>query len=225
MKYYAQLSFVLCLIITPFSLAAQDVVHYNNPQVLDFAERRCYHLEMDRERLVFEDGSVVHNCIDYTRKAAYSLPAEDFANRTNLQAYLVCDTLTALPGNAEYIQSEDIAAETEHLFQHLDIQSFASSLRPQLEDERTLEDLASIWQTAVEGGSITLQAPDWRFELRLVAVLSEAANDQKQWLLWLLDEAKDGTYRDYAVLLARPGETDDRLIARRLPDRLQDNSQ
>ncbi|KAA8982884.1 hypothetical protein [Halospina sp. K52047b] len=160
-------------------------------------------LEKQRPPLRFISGTTVETCREYLAKTETEAVAEGVDNRTVSGEYLVCDSVAALnqgkkTGGIQYSPE----SYGKQLMARLDLRTFSSSLGPRVTDEQyTLADLAL---DAVDHSrfQVVFDSKNWHFALEVVASRDLNGNGRDDWLLWLVDEAKAGNYRDYEVLVA-----------------------
>ncbi|MDH2432115.1 hypothetical protein QCD60_06040 [Pokkaliibacter sp. MBI-7] len=140
------------------------------------------------------------NCEQYLQAKRTSTLAEDVNNIRQSANYLTCDTL-ALLQHAKV--SLPVAGQDygKALAEQLDLRSFPSSLAQLPDDDRyTLSRLDSaalqLSNTAVRYGTAELN-----FSLQLMALADVDGDGIDDWVVWMSDEAKEGNYADYEVLL------------------------
>lgn len=160
-------------------------------------------LEKQRSPLAFSSGTTVETCREYLAQSDTDALAEGVDNRTVSGEYLVCDSVAAL-NQSEEAGGIQYSPESygKQLMARLDLRTFSSSLGPRVTDEQyTLADLAL---DAVDHSrfQVVFDSKNWHFALEVVASRDLNGNGRDDWLLWLVDEAKAGNYRDYEVLVA-----------------------
>ncbi|MYL25945.1 MULTISPECIES: hypothetical protein [Halomonadaceae] len=129
--------------------------------------------------------------------------AEGVDNRTVAGDYLLCASVAAL-NQSEEAGGIQYSPESygKQLMDRLDLRCFPSSLGPRVTDKQyTLADLES---EAVHHSRyrVGFDSKNWHFALEVVAATDLNDNGQDDWLLWLVDEAKTGNYRNYDLLVA-----------------------
>ena len=160
-------------------------------------------LKKERSPLTFSSGTTVETCRDYLSQSDTDALADGVDNRTVAGEYLVCDSVAAL-NQAEEAGGIQYSPESygKQLMARLDLRGFPSSLGPRLTDKQyTLADLAS---EAVHHSryGVAFDSKNWHFALEVVASTDLNGNGRADWLLWLVDEAKAGNYRNYELLVA-----------------------
>jgi hypothetical protein len=157
-------------------------------------------LRSARTGLRFDDGTQVTNCETYlAAKGTGAAPSEEVANQLVVSEYLVCDALNAL-SRASAPKSKAATDRGRQLAERLDLRTFASSLGPRLDDAAhtvaTLGDPVSI-----EDNEVIKEDESWAFRLEVIAESDFNGDTKPDWLVWLSDEARDGSYRGYQTLL------------------------
>lgn len=153
------------------------------------------------EYLAMRDGIDVTNAPDY---------------QTASLEYVVCDSLAALRG----VSPVRAAGIHPHLGQalatRLDLRSFRSSKYQRTTDEAyTLKALAD-HPLLVSPYGAELASRDWYFKLEVVAIADIDASGRPDWLIWVTDQALNGTYLTVTALLIHDPEADGMLNARPL---------
>lgn len=177
-------------------------------------------MTQSRPGLQFSDGSTARNCRQYLEAWNNAEVSEGVANRGRSAEYRICDTLRALksagPVNQPYnpgVPSGDV------LRNRLDLRSFRSSLGPATSRYHTLAQIEAKLPVRVDGNSVVVESDDWYLHLEMVARADIDGDGNEDWLVWLTDEAIDGNYRGYGVLVinyvARVGLLEARSIRSR----------
>ena len=82
----------------------------------------------------------------------------------------------------------------------LDLRTVPSSLGPQLSDDKfTLHLLSRATQTSAAAAWLEDDASSVRLEI--VAQADVNGDGKDDWIVWLVDEARDGNYRGYVTLV------------------------
>lgn len=158
----------------------------------DAKHNRAAAMSTQRTPMQSASGKVIDTCTDYLGQP----PTMDWtANPDNaiaLPDYVICDSLAAL-AHAKPTAIVD-TAWGEKLASQLDFRSFRSSLYQRTSDDQfTLEQLAG-QPLQIDGHSAALDTAEWFLKVRLVA-LGDFNNDgHADGLLWLTDQATQGTY-------------------------------
>lgn len=143
--------------------------------------------------------TTVSSCAQYLDIAVTDRAGEEVQMQPAAADYLLCDTLQALE-NASLAKRGE-AAFGAALYERFDLGSIPSSFGPRLTSEaRTLEQLAAVEPQVTRHG-VGLDSSEWHFAMELVAVADLNRNGDADWLLWMADEAKDGNYRVYQLIV------------------------
>lgn len=165
-----------------------------------------------RTALPFDNGGVANNCAQYSNLLSTGAPDESLRSAEIRGEYLVCDavrllgvqpfivTPTALPANA---------AKT--LFERLDLRTFPSSLRNRANSQtHTLKTLLALSTVTMTRDTVEVETSTQFFSLKIVGEVNRPATElggerlQKEWIVWVGDELKDGNYKSYRTLIVRP---------------------
>jgi hypothetical protein len=170
-----------------------------------------------RTPLRFESGRVVDTCNAYLQEAKVSSIYEGVNNEIISQEYLVCPSVAVLQSAARSATTAgSINAYGRELCDRLDFMSFASSLRPRVDDtKRVLSALDNPLET--DKYSCSFSSRDWFLKVEVVAEADFTEDGKTDWLVWVFDEAKTGNYRGYAVLLLSDVSKPGLLTAKTLP--------
>lgn len=144
-------------------------------------------------------GATLTSCAEYLE---YDAPIDTEAilhNRIALQEYVVCDSLALLQ---DARPAPDTAAGAgQALGTRLDFRTFHSSLRQRTSAEAfTLQALAGE-PLAIGPHVAELDSDEWYLKLELVAVADIDANGKADWLVWVVDQSKVGSYLAFKPLV------------------------
>lgn len=159
-------------------------------------------LAHQRSALVFENGNVASTCNAYLHQSAQSTLIESTSNALAKSEYLICDGLRllgeSLPAKNSMRSESERAAE---LVRRLDMRSFPSSLR--MRADGASYTLAQIVPDQVEtdGNAVQVSLDGAFLRLEVVAEVRVDSNADNDWIVWLVDEATDGNYRNYQTLI------------------------
>ncbi|WP_077529962.1 hypothetical protein [Vreelandella utahensis] len=198
---------ILCALafIAGCSLAGQapQTERIFNAELKEASQNYEQTLEKERSPLTFSSGTTVETCRDYLSQSDTDALADGVDNRTVAGEYLVCDSVAALhQGNEAGGIQYSPESYGKQLMTRLDLRGIPSSLGPRVTDEQTtLADVASEGVDHTRYG-VVLDSKSWHFALEVVASRDLNGNGRADWLLWLVDEAKAGNYRDYELLVA-----------------------
>lgn len=156
-------------------------------------------------------STTVSTCAQYLDIAATKRSSEEVLLQPAAADYLLCDTLAALDAAAPAKRVE--VAFGAALYERFDLSSVPSSFGPQLTSEKlTLEQLAAA-SPSTGRYEVVLDSSDWHVAMELVAVADLNHNGDADWLLWMVDEAKEGDYRTYQLIVVWDPLRQDSLLA------------
>lgn len=160
-----------------------------------------------RTELEFDGGHRATDCASYLELFARHDMQETMHNQQVHSEYLPCDVLKLLGSGAKV---ESVTAVTElgaRLAKGLDLRSFSSSLNQRSDaDRHTLSSLDPS-HLKIDGSTVVLEDEGWHFSMEVVALADVNGNGVADWIVWMADEAKLGTFRAYfTVLVLDPGE-------------------
>lgn len=203
----AALPLLLCT-IPPLTSACESTRSQDTGVLIfDSAVREAYRqyertLSAERTALRFESGQVADDCAGYLEEQGRSRIAEDASNRLVASEYPICDVVSVLrssqPSGPDAFRPESYG---EELHQRLDLRTFPSSLRARVDDEAFLMTALPELAPAVSKYAVVSDTEDWFLKLEVLAQVDADRDGDADWLLRLIDEARNGTYRDYRALL------------------------
>lgn len=143
---------------------------------------------------------------------------ETGANFLVAQEYLICDTLNAIE-QASTTNDTRITKNTtfdggKQLANRIDLRTFRSSFYQRVDDAQYT--LATMPNVTTEKYAAISDDNDWFYELRIIARLDLNDNGKEDWLIWLTDKAKTGSYNTLSGLVAYD-VTDDRTVIHLAP--------
>lgn len=155
-------------------------------------------MKEERTPIEFQGGQVARDCSGYIElKNSYRM-AEGVNNQIIKSEYLICDALHLLK-TAKATEAK--APESiESLYSQLDLTSFPSALRPQLQDGvKTLEQLSgSILESTPQ--RLTVEVNGVHTTFTLAAITDATGSGKGDWILWLEQTIPDGNYYQYQTL-------------------------
>jgi hypothetical protein len=162
-----------------------------------------------RTPLSFESGRTVDTCKAYLEEAKASSVSEGVNNKIISQEYLVCPSVVTLQSaGSTSTTTRPAASYGQELCRRLDLMSFPSSLRPRIDDSKRILSALGI-PLETEKYSCSFDTRDRSFKVEVVAEADLTGDGKTDWLVWLFDEVKTGTYRGYAALVvsdvSKPG--------------------
>jgi hypothetical protein len=190
-----------------------------NPELLRAYEDYRGTMSVARPELGLADGAVVNTCEAYLQaRQRGAAPAEAVNNRIVAADYVICDTLALLGPGRPVAASPDRVDYGRALYEGLDLRSFQSSLGPAVDDQAyLLADLPpGLLDPKVDDRGVASDTDDWFFGLEVVATTDLDGDRIRDWIIWLSDRAKDGTYADFAVLTVTAPDQSRPIPARRV---------
>jgi len=172
-------------------------------------------LDLPRSKLQFAGGSSVTNCLEYYRLLSEQEIDESIHNQLVKSEYLVCDALKILAeASVVYEGSATGRGIGEKLSTKLDLRSFPSSLfRISDEEKHTLLALYPKDNLMSDDTATSLETKDWIFRLEVVAIIPLNDNKTPDWVIWVSDEAKQGSYHSYSTLIVYDPAAEESLVA------------
>jgi hypothetical protein len=165
---------------------------------------RGYERTMSQPRtpLRFESGRMVRDCRGYL-----AVPAEDELdgtryNRSIAGEYGFCDALKLLRDARPVPPARRPPSfYTSALIERLDLTSFRSSLRPQLDQEGSVLSAIPALKPKAKGFSVISDTADWYYEFEVVARADFTRDGREDWLVLFSDVSREGTYLDHGTLV------------------------
>lgn len=154
-------------------------------------------------------GGAARNCEQYSNGGRAH---EGGANQLVRSEYLICDVLLQL-GPKRRVSPLPDGEFGRALAERLDLRSFPSSLGPRV-NERS-HTVATLFATGVEvyAHRASAETSDWSFQLELVALADVDGTGERDWIVWVIDEALAGTYRGYSTLVLRDPPQNGPIVA------------
>jgi hypothetical protein len=155
-----------------------------------------------RTPLTFESGRTVSTCADYLAERRQSQISEAMLDRMIAREYLVCSSLELL-GQAQPIAvpKRRPVAYAEAIAERLDLRSFLSSLGPRLDGEEPVLRALDGHVLRADAFSVRSESDSWYYSFEVVARADLTHDGKEDWLVRLIDCAKEGSYRDYSMLV------------------------
>lgn len=165
-----------------------------------------------RTALPFDNGGVANNCAQYSHLLFTSAPDESTRSAEIRSEYLVCDAVRIV-GTQPFIVTQAALPPNaaKALYERLDLRTFPSSLRNRADGPtHTLKTLLALGKVTMNRDTVEVETGAQFFSLKIVGVVSRPATKgggerlQKEWIVWIGDELKDGNYKSYRTLIVRP---------------------
>ncbi|GKT24654.1 hypothetical protein [Acidovorax sp. SUPP3334] len=189
---------------------ATATVRVSNPELLAALKTPRVAMEAERTPLAFDNGASAKNCLEYSDLLTKGQPAETTRNFEIRSEYLLCDSLRPMAGKPFSAEKKAAASgQAKALYEKLDLRSFPSSLRNRADDAKhTLKTLLPGTKTS-EGAAVAVETQEQHFRLEVVATIDHGKGSRKtqEWIVWVTDELKNGTYRSYTQIVVNPPRT------------------
>lgn len=200
MRFYA-LFIILC--ISQLACSDKNISRFEIIDNTLSASASNIEATMNKERssLIFSSGKVVKNCTDYLTFNKSDKLEEFLLNQQVKSEYLECDVLNVLRKSKAFTdESKDLQFDRE-LAYRLDLRSFPNSLRPALTNKSYT--LHSLFEEKINlnGNEVTYEDEEWYLSLKVVAVVNANENLSQDWVVWMIDQAKNGNYVKYESLI------------------------
>ena len=170
-----------------------------------------------RSPLALGAGESISTCRDYLQHSAGMDRAEP-AQMLALQEYVVCDSV-ALLQRAQPVPRTRIDAGAA-IATRLDFRTFPSSRGPRTSDEAFLFQALVDAPLSIEPDAAMLDSDDWYLRVERVAAADFDGNGQEDWLLWVSDESRVGTYQSFHALLIQDVTATGPLVGSSVPCRV-----
>ncbi|MEJ2682509.1 MAG: hypothetical protein P8144_13855 [Gammaproteobacteria bacterium] len=191
----------------------------NSISILDQELFRSYQdmdnsLAIKRSTLLFSEGKSADSCKSYySLYPDYKLD-ESARNQQVKSEYLICDALRILLSSSG-VSNEAVKPLNlgKHLLTKLDLRTFPSSInRSATEDSHTLYSLYPN-EASFNDNVAEWQADEWVIAMEVVAVARINKNLKPDWIVWVSDESKLGSYKGYSTIIIYDPSGNDSLTA------------
>lgn len=167
-----------------------------------------------RPPLALATGATVSTCRDYLRHSAV-IDRQQPAQMLALQEYVVCDSV-ALLQRAQPVAATRIDAGAA-IATRLDFRTFPSSRGPRTSDEAFAFRAVVDGPLVIEPDAAMLDSDEWYLRIERVAAGDLDGNGQEDWLLWVSDDSRVGTYQTFQALLVRNVTSAGPLVGAQVP--------
>lgn len=166
-------------------------------------ERHVQQMSTKRDVLRLDPLAVVHDCKEYLQLRPNHSIAEDFSNKVISKQYLTCDLLGVYQSSS--ILPNELGFDKnlgQSFCEGLDLSTFEHSIRPALEGKTvTLREVFK-FDAKAEASECRVDTVDRNFSVK--AVLQDSSPGGVRYLAQVIDEIKDGSYRDYQSVWLYP---------------------
>lgn len=180
-------------------------------------ERHVQQMSTKRDALKLEPMAVVYDCKGYLQLRPNHSISEDLSNKVISKQYLTCDLLGVYKSSS--ILPYELGFDKnlgQSLCDGLDLSTFEHSIRPALEGKAvTLKEIFKV-DAKAEASECRVDTVDRNFSVK--AVLQDSIPEGVRYLAQVIDEIKDGSYRDYQTVWLYPSGKDkgSNMVARPL---------
>lgn len=186
---------------------ASVMVRVSNPELLAALKNPKASLAAERTPLAFDNGASAKNCLEYSEQLTKSQPTETTRNFEIRSEYLLCDSFRLMAGKPFSAEKKSVSSgQAKALYDKLDLRTFPSSLRNRADDMKyTLKTLLPGTKKS-EGAAVAVETQDQHFRLEVVGTIDhgKGAGKTQEWIVWVTDEMKNGTYHSYTQIVVNP---------------------
>lgn len=177
-------------------------------------------LSEPRSPLALRSGTTISTCREYLQHSTRIDRAEP-DQMLVLQEYVVCDSVELLrrAQPAPEIQIDAGAA----IATRLDFRTFRSSRGPRTSNEAFTFQALVDEPLVLEPNAALLDSDDWYLRIERVAAADFDGNGHEDWLVWIGDDSRAGTYQTFHALLIRNVTVTGRLAGTSVPCRLAED--
>lgn len=191
---------------------AHDGVLVFNPDLREALAQYSATMAAPRAPMTMASGPTVSSCDEYLAQGSRAGTASVPANNTASLDYVICDSVAALH-DAVPAPSDAAHARGETLADRLDLRSFRSSRYQRTTDEAYTLRAVTEHPLVIDTYSAALDSPGWYFKLEVVAVADIDGSGQADWLVWMVDQSRGGSYLSVVPLVVHDPSIDGLLTA------------
>lgn len=151
-----------------------------------------------RPPLALRSGAAISTCREYLQHSAGIDRAEP-AQMLVLQEYVICDSVELLR-RAQPAPEVSIDAGAA-IATRLDFRTFRSSRGPRTSDEAFTFQALVDEPLVLEPNAAMLDSDSWYLRVERVAAADFDGNGEEDWLVWIGDDSRVGTYQSFHALL------------------------
>ncbi len=202
-KYFILvLPLVIILGISSFARSSRIEAYAVNDQLVTSIRNPGAATSARRQALRFVDGQTVNTCKQYWQLMESVALDESQANQIAKSSYLECDALMLMQRSEPIDRTKlNLDRSGKDLLKRLNLRTFLSSVNNQCQTARC--HLDQLFPEYVSSNSTVAryESEDWLFIMEVVAAANLNGNDSPDWIVWVVDEAKTGSYRSYFTLV------------------------
>lgn len=186
---------ILLVLISCTSTPVVSQKYITSAPVLLAYEDYSFSMREHRLPVEFNDGAQVGNCNEYILLKAEAALVETESNFLASQNYVMCDTLSVIKKSEDFQKVSLLPIEIgEALAKKIDLRSFRSSLFRRVNENAYTLDAISKGSLEISDYGVVLESDNWFFELKVVARIDANSDGVEDWLIWVSDRAKMGSY-------------------------------
>lgn len=204
-------SVLIVIFIATVSSAADSAIF--DAKLRDASVNYEQTMKKERTPVSFESGKTVASCSEYLLHKKGTSLSEGVNNMMIAGEYVICDSVELIKsakvnGAAKY-DGKSAMEYGKTLYNKLDLRSFPSSMGPSLEDDSFIPATLKYRDFKISKYGIKSDTEEWFISFEVVADMDFDGDSKREWLVWLIDEAKEGNYRAYsAIVIDGIGESD-----------------
>ena len=192
---------------------ARDEALILNAELRDAHANYSATLAAPRAPLTMDSGATVSSCDEYLAQGSRAGIASVAENSTASLEYVICDSVAALHGALPALLDDGARAPGSALADRLDLRSFRSSRHQRTTDEAYTLRAVTDHPLDTDTYTATLDSTDWYFKLEVVAVADIDGSGQADWLVWMVDQSREGSYLSVVPLVVHDPSVDGLLTA------------
>lgn len=170
-----------------------------------------------RSPLALGAGATISTCRDYLQHSG-RIDRGEHNQMLALQEYVVCDSV-ALLQRAQPVPKTRIDAGAA-IATRLDFRTFPSSRGPRTSDGAFSFQALVDAPLVIEPNAAMLDSDDWYLRIERVAAADFDGNGQEDWLVWIGDDSRVGTYQTFHALMIHDVTAAGPLVGTSVPCRV-----
>ncbi len=194
---------ILLVLISCTSTQVVGQKYITSSPVLLAYEDYLFSMKEQRLPVEFNDGVQVENCNEYILLKSETVLVETESNFLASQNYVMCETLSIIKKSEDFQKISLLPIKIgEALAKQIDLRSFRSSLFKRANENAYTLDAISKGALEISDYGVVLESDNWFFELQVVARIDANSDGVEDWLIWVSDRAKMGSYNTFKGYIA-----------------------